>query len=84
MQTVKARLVFLAAGVTGSAKVLFQSREKGLAVSQKLGQNVTFSQITSGFCANLTEAVQCVGLRQEDNRNSIKLEVFLLEQKDIS
>ena len=77
-QTVKARLVFLAAGVAGSVKILYQSKEEGLSVSQKLGQHVTFNGTANGLCKNLADAVQGVGLYEGERGKSIRsnFEVF--------
>ena len=75
-RTVKAKLVFLAAGVAGSAKILYQSREKGLALSQKLGQHVVFSGMANGLLKDLTDAAQFQGLSEEDSNFHTKFKVF--------
>ena len=77
-QTVKSRLVFLAAGIAGSTKILYQSREKGLGVSEKLGQHVSFHGIANGLCKNLADAVQGLDLCNGESGKSTRsnLEVF--------
>ena len=75
-QIVKAKLVFLAAGVAGSAKILYQSREKGLAVSQKIGQHVVFSGMANGLLKDLTDAAQLQGLDEEESSFHTNFKVF--------
>ena len=66
--------MFIAAGVTGSAKILFQSKEKGLAVSQKLGHNMSLNGFTSGICNHLTDDVRSFGLgKDEDVKGAFKV-----------
>ena len=65
-ESVKTRLVFLAAGVTGTTRILFRSEVNGLPISQTLGHNVMFNSVTYGICKNLKDDPQSVGLRKDE------------------
>jgi len=58
---ITADLVVLAAGTLGTARVLFQSREHGLAVSGQLGQHFTGNGDVLGFSYRKGRSVHAVG-----------------------
>ena len=67
--TVKSNYVFLAAGSLGTSKILFQSKEKGLTVSDRLGYNFCCHSESFGLFYELDDTVNGVGLTRENVKN---------------
>ena len=58
---VSAELVVLAAGTLGSSRILFRSREHGLAVSDQLGQRFSGNGDVLGFAYHRDRTINAVG-----------------------
>lgn len=58
---ITADLVILAAGTLGSTKILYRSREAGLAVSQKLGHHFSGNGDVGAFAYNTDQPIHAVG-----------------------
>src|SRR4030095_11637452 len=59
---VSARIVVLAAGTLGSTEILLRSRERGLTVSDRLGQGFTGNGDVLAFGYNNDPAIDGIGL----------------------
>jgi cholesterol oxidase len=57
-KTVSAPTLFLGAGTLGTNEILLRSREKGLALSDKLGQHFSTNGNFAGFCLDTKDTVQ--------------------------
>ena len=62
-QFVRAKYVIVGAGALGSTKVLLQSKQRGLDVSEKLGKSFTGNGDVLGFSYHSKEKMHAVGLR---------------------
>ncbi len=60
-RVIKAEIVILAAGTLGSTKILFRSREAGLALSQKLGHHFSGNGDVGAFAYNNDLPVNAIG-----------------------
>ena len=61
-QFVRAKYVIVGAGALGSTKILLQSKERGLDVSEKLGKGFTGNGDVLGFSYNSKDKMNAVGL----------------------
>jgi cholesterol oxidase len=61
---VKAGLVIVAAGTLGSTEILLRSKEKGLALSEQLGENFSGNGDILGFGYNCDQEINGIGFGQ--------------------
>ena len=61
-QFITADFVFLGAGTLGSTKLLWQSKSKGLTISDQLGKHFTGNGDVLGFAYNSDQQISGVGL----------------------
>ncbi|MBU2712020.1 GMC family oxidoreductase N-terminal domain-containing protein [Zooshikella harenae] len=58
---IKASLVVISAGTLGSTEILLRSKEKGLSLSNQLGQNFSGNGDILGFCYNCDQTINGIG-----------------------
>ncbi len=68
-QFVKAKIVMLGAGSLGTTEILLRSKEKGLDISDKLGQRFTGNGDTTGFGYNTDHEINGIGLGKKANKD---------------
>nr|XP_054749099.1 uncharacterized protein LOC129254620 [Lytechinus pictus] len=65
-QTVRAKFVIIGAGSLGSTNILMNSAERGLQLSDKLGEGFTTNGDAVNFSYNTAHKVKCVGVKTSD------------------
>lgn len=89
-QYVEADIVILSAGTLGSTEILFRSKERGLAVSDKLGQRFSSNGDMICFGYDADETVNAVGVGDEEKEGvptvgaSVTGQLELVDEEDLT
>ena len=75
----KSNYVFLAAGSLGTSKILFQSKAKGLTVSDRLGYDFYCHSESFGVFFELDDAVIGTGFTRETVQNEAEEVSYYLD-----
>lgn len=65
-QTVRAKIVIFGAGSLGSTNILMNSEQRGLQLSDRLGEGFTTNGDALNFSYNTKHKIKCVGVKTKD------------------